>query len=161
MMPRRSFSSSRHRSAGMLVLKANVLAHGQSAARPELVKLIAELLNHNISPIMRAQGSLSASGDLVPQGHFGQALTRERELRVNGIVRSALRRCQRPSSRNFCPRRRRALRWANGTAITVTWALCDVDQERGQHADVELLAERIRVGEVAAVAVPELAESLC
>jgi len=67
---------------GMLLLKANVLAQGFSAVRPELVDLIAGLLNHGISPVVPAQGSLAASGDLVPQGHLGQALIGEGLVRV-------------------------------------------------------------------------------
>src|SRR3954465_7921821 len=69
---------------GMLLLKANVLAQGLSAVRPELVELIAGLLNHNIAPIVPVQGSLAASGDLVPQGHLGQALIGEGLVRVDG-----------------------------------------------------------------------------
>lgn len=65
---------------GMLLLKAAVLAKGYSAVRPELAELICGLLNHDIVPIVPAQGSLAASGDLVPSGHLAMALIGEGEV---------------------------------------------------------------------------------
>ncbi|MHB8612058.1 MAG: HAL/PAL/TAL family ammonia-lyase [Candidatus Dormibacteraceae bacterium] len=62
---------------GMLLLKAAVLARGYSAVRPELVDLICGLLNHDIVPVVPEQGSLAASGDLVPSGHLALALIGE------------------------------------------------------------------------------------
>jgi histidine ammonia-lyase len=65
---------------GMLLLKASVLAMGYSAVRPELAGLICGLLNHDIVPIVPEQGSLAASGDLVPSGHLAMALIGEGEV---------------------------------------------------------------------------------
>ena len=65
---------------GMLLLKASVLAMGYSAVRPELAELICGLLNHDIVPIVPEQGSLAASGDLVPSGHLAMALIGEGEV---------------------------------------------------------------------------------
>jgi histidine ammonia-lyase len=65
---------------GMLLLKAAVLAKGYSAVRPELADLICGLLNHDIVPVVPEQGSLAASGDLVPSGHLGMALIGEGEV---------------------------------------------------------------------------------
>jgi histidine ammonia-lyase len=65
---------------GMLLLKAAVLAKGYSAVRPELVDLLCGLLNHDIVPVVPEQGSLAASGDLVPSGHLAMALIGEGEV---------------------------------------------------------------------------------
>ena len=65
---------------GMLLLKASVLAMGYSAVRPELADLICSLLNHDIVPIVPEQGSLAASGDLVPSGHLAMALIGEGDV---------------------------------------------------------------------------------
>jgi histidine ammonia-lyase len=65
---------------GMLLLKAAVLAKGYSAVRPDLLDLICELLNHDIVPVVPEQGSLAASGDLVPSGHLAMALIGEGEV---------------------------------------------------------------------------------
>ena len=69
---------------GMLLLKASVLAKGYSAVRPELADLLCELLNHDIVPIVPEQGSLAASGDLVPSGHLAMALIGEGEVTHSG-----------------------------------------------------------------------------
>jgi histidine ammonia-lyase len=65
---------------GMLLLNATVLAKGYSAVRPELADLLCELLNHDIIPVVPEQGSLAASGDLVPSGHLAMALIGEGEV---------------------------------------------------------------------------------
>ncbi len=69
---------------GMLLLKAAVLAKGYSAVRPDLVDLICGLLNHDIVPIVPEQGSLAASGDLVPSGHLAMTLIGEGEVTQSG-----------------------------------------------------------------------------
>jgi histidine ammonia-lyase len=69
---------------GMLLLKAAVLAKGYSAVRPDLVDLICGLLNHDIVPIVPEQGSLAASGDLVPSGHLALALIGEGDVTHSG-----------------------------------------------------------------------------
>lgn len=113
---------------GMLILKANVLAQGLSAVRPEVVELIAELLNHDISPIVPVQGSLSASGDLVPQGHLGQALIGEGRVRVNGGVFSAAEALAAAGLSPLAPEEKEGLALVNGTAFTTAWALRNIAQ---------------------------------
>lgn len=123
---------------GMLLLKANVLAQGLSAVRPEVVELIAALLNHDIMPIVPAQGSLSASGDLVPQGHLGQALIGEGRVRVNGEVRLAADALTAAGLSPLVPEEKEGLALVNGTAFTTAWALRNVAQTERllQAADV-------------------------
>ena len=74
----------------MMLLRANVLAKGFSGARPELVDLLAAMLNARIHPPVREQGSVGASGDLAPLAALGVALIGEGEVRVgNGELRPA------------------------------------------------------------------------
>src|SRR5438105_1357945 len=54
---------------GMMLLKANVLAQGYSAVRPAVVDLLLAMLNADVTPLVPEQGSLAASGDLIPCGH--------------------------------------------------------------------------------------------
>ena len=62
---------------GMLLLKAQAYAQGLPAVRAELVERILRMLNGGIHPVVRAQGSQSASGDLIPNAHVGLALAGE------------------------------------------------------------------------------------
>ena len=63
----------------MLLLKANSLAGGFSGARPEVVDMLLALLNADVLPVVPAQGSVGASGDLAPLAHLTLALIGEGE----------------------------------------------------------------------------------
>jgi len=63
----------------MLLLKANNLAAGFSGVRPLVVETLLALLNADITPVIPAQGSVGASGDLAPLAHLTLALIGEGE----------------------------------------------------------------------------------
>ena len=68
----------------MMLLRANVLAKGYSGARPDLVDLLAEMLNAGLCPPIPEQGSVGASGDLAPLAALGLALIGEGTLSKDG-----------------------------------------------------------------------------
>ncbi|MEP6507136.1 MAG: histidine ammonia-lyase [Gemmatimonadales bacterium] len=68
----------------MMLLRANVLAKGFSGARPELVDLLAGMLNERLHPPIHEQGSVGASGDLAPLAALGLALIGEGRLSHDG-----------------------------------------------------------------------------
>jgi histidine ammonia-lyase/phenylalanine ammonia-lyase len=47
-------------------VRANCLSRGRSGVRPVLIERLLEMLNRDLLPLIPAQGSLGASGDLVP-----------------------------------------------------------------------------------------------
>ena len=61
----------------LMALRANVLAKGYSGVRPETLDLLVSLLNAGIHPVIPAQGSVGASGDLAPLAHLALALVGE------------------------------------------------------------------------------------
>jgi histidine ammonia-lyase len=63
----------------MLLLKANALAAGFSGVRPVVVETLLALLNADVLPVVPAQGSVGASGDLAPLAHLTLALIGEGE----------------------------------------------------------------------------------
>ena len=63
----------------MLLLKANSLAAGHSGARPLAAEMLLALLNADVLPVVPAQGSVGASGDLAPLAHVALALAGEGE----------------------------------------------------------------------------------
>jgi histidine ammonia-lyase len=63
----------------MLLLKANNLAAGFSGVRPLVVETLLALLNADVVPVIPAQGSVGASGDLAPLAHLALALIGEGE----------------------------------------------------------------------------------
>jgi histidine ammonia-lyase len=63
----------------MLLLKANSLAAGYSGARPLVADMLLTMLNEDVLPVVPAQGSVGASGDLAPLAHVALALVGEGE----------------------------------------------------------------------------------
>jgi len=74
---------------GMLLLRAQSLALGHSGVRPEVVELLLALLNQGAHPVIPAQGSVGASGDLAPLAHLALTLLGLGELEYGGRVRPA------------------------------------------------------------------------
>ncbi len=66
-------------SRAMLLLRANVLASGFSGIRPELLELLAALLNTGVTPVIPEKGSVGASGDLAPLAHLALVVIGEGE----------------------------------------------------------------------------------
>lgn len=54
----------------MMVLRANALAKGHSGIRLETLQLLLDMINADVVPIVYTQGSVGASGDLVPLAHM-------------------------------------------------------------------------------------------
>jgi len=82
----------------MMLLRAQALAQGHSGIRPETLRLLVEMLNRGVHPVVPSQGSLGASGDLAPLAHMalpliglgeayyqGQRLSGEEALRRAGL----------------------------------------------------------------------------
>jgi histidine ammonia-lyase len=67
---------------GMLLLRANTLARGNSGVRPELIEALLALLNHDLLPIVPSRGSVGASGDLAPLAHLALPLLGHGSLRA-------------------------------------------------------------------------------
>ncbi|MEA2497790.1 MAG: histidine ammonia-lyase [Actinomycetota bacterium] len=68
----------------MLLLKARTFAFGISGVRFETVELLVNLLNEGIHPIVPAQGSLGASGDLALLAHLALPLMGEGQVEIDG-----------------------------------------------------------------------------
>lgn len=68
------------------LVRANCLAKGYSAVRPVLVERLLDLLNHDYVPVIPEQGSVGASGDLIPGSYIGAALMGERKVTHAGEV---------------------------------------------------------------------------
>ncbi len=68
---------------GMMLLRINALLKGYSGIRFATVEKLTELLNKNIVPVVYEQGSLGASGDLVPLAHMALPLIGEGEVFYN------------------------------------------------------------------------------
>jgi histidine ammonia-lyase len=68
----------------VLALRANCLARGHSGLRVETLERILQMLEHRIHPLVPAQGSVGASGDLAPLAQIALALIGEGRVRHAG-----------------------------------------------------------------------------
>ncbi|MGH7764607.1 MAG: HAL/PAL/TAL family ammonia-lyase [Candidatus Dormibacteraceae bacterium] len=68
----------------VVVARANCLARGNSAVRPLIPEMMLEMLNLGFAPVIPEQGSIGASGDLVPSSYIGAVLMGEREVSRRG-----------------------------------------------------------------------------
>jgi histidine ammonia-lyase len=65
----------------LMLLRLSTLATGRTGVRVETAQLLAGLLAHGITPVVREYGSLGCSGDLAPLSHCALALMGEGEVR--------------------------------------------------------------------------------
>ena len=68
----------------VLVLKAASLALGHSGVRPELVQMLLRMLAADALPVIPAQGSVGASGDLAPLAQLSGAMIGQGQIRRLG-----------------------------------------------------------------------------
>ena len=72
----------------MLALKIANLAQGASGVRSETVRRLCQLLERDLLPVVPAQGSVGASGDLAPLAHLAGALIGVGEIRLPDGMRA-------------------------------------------------------------------------
>ena len=68
----------------IMITRANALARGYSGIREELIELIIAAVNRGVLPEIPSEGSVGASGDLVPLAHMAGLLVGFGHARVNG-----------------------------------------------------------------------------
>ncbi len=71
----------------MMLLRANVLARGNSGCREVVIDTLLAMLQNGVHPVIPEKGSVGASGDLAPLAHLALGLIGEGEARWNGQQR--------------------------------------------------------------------------
>jgi len=107
----------------VLALKINALARGYSGITMELVDALLGLLEHEVYPVIPAQGSVGASGDLAPLAHLSIALLGLGEVRVRGKIMPALEGLQLAGLKPVTLRAKEGLALINGTQVSTALAL--------------------------------------
>jgi histidine ammonia-lyase len=107
----------------ILVMKVKALAQGYSGVRPALVDALCALVNNDILPVIPAQGSVGASGDLAPLAHMSCALLGAGPTRVNGVEMPASEALQNAGLEPLILAPKEGLALLNGTQVSTTLAL--------------------------------------
>jgi histidine ammonia-lyase len=72
---------------GLMVARLNSMMQGYSGVHTDVVELLTQLINKNITPCIFEHGGVGASGDLVQLAHLGLVLIGEGEVIVGGAIR--------------------------------------------------------------------------
>ena len=73
----------------MMALKLASLAQGVSGIRPGTLAMLETMLARDLIPVVPAQGSVGASGDLAPLAHMVAAMLGVGEIVTAGVIRPA------------------------------------------------------------------------
>jgi len=131
----------------MLLLRANTLALGHSGCRPAVVDRLLQFLDLGIHPVVPAQGSVGASGDLAPLAHLALPLIGRGEVELHGHVMPALLALREEGLDPLALEAKEGLALLNGTQLmSAIGAL--------------LLADADRLGRTASVAAAQAVEAL-
>jgi histidine ammonia-lyase len=71
----------------LMVARLNSLMQGYSGVHTDIVELLTQLINKNVTPCIFEHGGVGASGDLVQLAHLGLVLIGEGEVLYDGNIR--------------------------------------------------------------------------
>ncbi|HBG01373.1 MAG TPA: histidine ammonia-lyase [Firmicutes bacterium] len=112
----------------MIILRANALMKGYSGIRPEVIELLVQLVNEDVTPLIPSQGSVGASGDLVPLAHMSAVLIGEGRAYYRDQLYPAAEALQRAGLRPVTLEAKEGLALINGTqAMTAQGVLALYD----------------------------------
>ena len=107
----------------ILALKINALARGHSGITMSVIDALLALLEHEVYPVIPAQGSVGASGDLAPLAHLSTVLLGIGHVRVRGAVLPAADGLRAAGLAPVKLRAKEGLALINGTQVSTALAL--------------------------------------
>ncbi len=132
----------------VLAVRMASLAQGYSGVSVALLEQLESLLRHDVLPLIPAEGSVGASGDLTPLSYVAAVLCGERDVWWNGAVHPAAQVLRQLGMQPLRLRPKEGLALMNGTAVMT--ALACMAWMRAQH--VADLATRLTACNVVASA---------
>lgn len=115
---------------GAMLCRVLCLTLGYSGVRPALVRRLVDFLNRGITPVVPAQGSVGASGDLTPMSYVAAALAGEREVFFQDQRMPAARALDLAGLAAFEFAVKEPISLLNGTSVMTGVAVLVVDQAR-------------------------------
>jgi len=122
----------------MMLIRANTLAKGYSGIRLETLQALLDLLNRGVHPVVPAQGSVGASGDLAPLAHMAVVLIGLGEAIYRGERLSAAEALKRSGLKPIALEAKEGVALLNGTSLmtAIGCLACDRALRLLQTADV-------------------------
>lgn len=107
----------------VMILKLASLLRGQSGVSRAVLDLLAALLDAQAWPVVPAQGSVGASGDLAPLAHLALPLMGHGQLRLEGVTLPADQALARLGLQPLALGPKEGLALLNGTQVSTALAL--------------------------------------
>lgn len=101
----------------VMAVRLSSLAMGWSGVSLELIRLLTDLLERDILPLIPAEGSVGASGDLTPLSYIAAALVGEREVLFEGRQTPAAEALEKAGLAPLKLKPKEALAIMNGTSV--------------------------------------------
>ncbi len=101
----------------VMVVRLAALLRGWSGVSVDLVTLLTEMVRHDILPLIPAEGSVGASGDLTPLSYIAGAMVGERDVLYRGRKLPAVSAFAEAGLKPITLRPKEALAVMNGTAV--------------------------------------------
>jgi histidine ammonia-lyase len=122
----------------MLITKMQALAQGYSGVQLSTLERIQWHIENNIIPVVPAQGSVGASGDLAPLSHLFLPLIGLGTVQVNGNVKPTMDVLKEHGLQPMQLGPKEGLALINGTQFILSWAIHDLQSMHNclQAADI-------------------------
>ena len=107
----------------IMALKLLSLGRGASGVRWQLISLMEDMLDKGITPVIPAQGSVGASGDLAPLAHMAAVMIGEGEAEFDGRTMAASQALEHAGLKPVELGAKEGLALINGTQFSTAYAL--------------------------------------
>jgi histidine ammonia-lyase len=112
----------------LMIARLNSLIQGYSGVHTDIVELLKELINKNITPCIFDHGGVGASGDLVQLAHLGLVLIGEGEVIYEGTLQSTADVFKRLNIKPLAIHVREGLATINGTSAMTGIGMVNIIQ---------------------------------
>ena len=107
----------------MMALKLLSLGRGASGVRWRVIEQIQDMLTRGVTPVVPAQGSVGASGDLAPLAHMAAAMLGEGHAELDGETMPAAEALEKAGLKPITLGAKEGLALINGTQFSTAFAL--------------------------------------
>lgn len=107
----------------MMMLKLASLAQGASGVQPVTIEMLESMLANGLTPVIPAQGSVGASGDLAPLAHLAAAMIGTGEILMGDMRMPALQALTQAGLSPLTLGPKEGLALLNGTQFSCAYAL--------------------------------------
>jgi len=112
----------------VMIARLNSLMQAYSGVNPEIVELLRDLINKNVSPCIYEHGGVGASGDLVQLAHLALVLIGDGEVIYEGEVQSTASVFQKLNIKPLTIHIREGLAVLNGTSAMTGIGMVNIIQ---------------------------------